>query len=172
MELHSPGIKPTPPAMAAESLPLNHQQSPPYLKRTGQVDPRPGTTGTGPLRPSQEENHGNLTAASCLVAQSCPTLCDPMDCSPPDSTVHGILEARILEWVAISCSRGSSDPGTEPRSPALAGGFFTTMPPGKPTAAPSPSSSLWGPHPDLPWVSYGRSSQGTNSQKLRSCLSW
>ena len=49
------------------------------------------------------------------VAQSCPTLCNPMDYSPPGSSVHGILQARILEWVAISFSRGSS----EPRSPAL-----------------------------------------------------
>ena len=40
----------------------------------------------------------------------CPTLCDPMDCSPPGSSVHGILQARILEWVAISFSRGSSQP--------------------------------------------------------------
>ena len=40
--------------------------------------------------------------------QSCPTLCDPMDCSPSGSSVHGILQARILEWVAISFSRGSS----------------------------------------------------------------
>ena len=45
-----------------------------------------------------------------LVAQSCPTLCDPMDHSPPGSPVHGILQARILEWVAISFSRGSSEP--------------------------------------------------------------
>ena len=43
-----------------------------------------------------------------LVAQSCPTLCDPMDCSPPGSFVHGILQARILEWVALPSSRGSS----------------------------------------------------------------
>ena len=40
--------------------------------------------------------------------QSCPTLCDPMDCSPPSSSVHGILQARILKWVAISFSRRSS----------------------------------------------------------------
>ena len=45
-----------------------------------------------------------------LVTQSCPTLCDPMDCSPLGSSVHGILQARILEWVAISFSRGSSSP--------------------------------------------------------------
>ena len=43
-----------------------------------------------------------------LVAQSCPTLFDPMDCSPASSTVHGISQERILEWVAIPFSRGSS----------------------------------------------------------------
>ena len=43
-----------------------------------------------------------------LVAKSCLTLCNPMDCSPPGSSVHGILQARILEWVAIPFSRGSS----------------------------------------------------------------
>ena len=42
-----------------------------------------------------------------LVTQSCLTLCDPMDCSLPGSSVHGILQARILEWVAIPFSRGS-----------------------------------------------------------------
>ena len=42
------------------------------------------------------------------VAQSCPTLCDPVDCRPPGSSVHGILQARILEWIAISFSRGFS----------------------------------------------------------------
>ena len=46
----------------------------------------------------------------CVSAQSRPTLCDPMNCSPPDSSVRGILQARILEWVAISSSRGSSWP--------------------------------------------------------------
>ena len=45
---------------------------------------------------------------TCLVAQLCPTLCDPIDCSPPVSSVHGILQARILELFAISSSRGSS----------------------------------------------------------------
>ena len=62
--------------------------------------------------------------------QSGLTLCDPMDCSPPGSSVHGILQARILEWVAIPFSRRSSHPGIKPeslKSPALAGRFFTTM---------------------------------------------
>ena len=44
----------------------------------------------------------------CSVTQSRPTLCDPRDCSPPGSSVHGIFQARILEWVAISYSRRSS----------------------------------------------------------------
>ena len=52
-------------------------------------------------------NINNLRYAAAAAAkslQSCPTLCDPMDCSPPGSSVHGILQARTLEWVAISFS--------------------------------------------------------------------
>ena len=52
-----------------------------------------------------------------LVDQSCLTLCDPMDCSPPSSSVHGILQARTLEWAAISFSRDLPNPGVEPRPP-------------------------------------------------------
>ena len=61
------------------------------------------------------------------LLQSCPTLCDPTDCSPPGSSVHEILQARILEWIAMS-SRSLPNPGIEPvslTSLALAGGFFT-----------------------------------------------
>ena len=54
-----------------------------------------------------------------LVAQLCPTLCDPMDCSPPGSSVLGILQARILDWVAIPSSRDLHDPGIKPGPPAL-----------------------------------------------------
>ena len=54
-----------------------------------------------------------------LVAQSCPTLCDPMDCSILGSSVHGILHARILEWIVIPFSRNLPNPGTEPGAPAL-----------------------------------------------------
>ena len=53
------------------------------------------------------------------VAQSCPTLCDTMDCSLPGFAVRGILQARILEWVTISFSRGSSQPRDQTRSPTL-----------------------------------------------------
>ena len=68
----------------------------------------------------------------CVCAQSLQSrliLCDHMDCSLPGSSVHGTFQARIPEWVTISFSRGSSDPGIEIASlmsPVLAGGFFTT----------------------------------------------
>ena len=56
---------------------------------------------------------------SVLVFQSCQTLCDPMDCSPPGSSAHGILQARILERIVIPFSRGAFQSGIKPRSPAL-----------------------------------------------------
>ena len=68
-----------------------------------------------------------------LVMKSHPTLCDPRDCSPPGSSVHGgISQARILEWVATSFSRGSSWPRDRICISCLASEFFTTEPPGKP----------------------------------------
>ena len=54
-----------------------------------------------------------------LVTQLCLILCNPVDSSPPCSSVHGICQARILEWVAILFSRGSSPPAIKPSSPAL-----------------------------------------------------
>ena len=59
------------------------------------------------------------------VARSCPTLCDPMDCSPPGSSVHGILQARIPKWAAISLSRGSSWPRDWTQVSYIAGRLFT-----------------------------------------------
>ena len=58
-------------------------------------------------------------------AQSCPTLCDPMDCNPPGSSVHGIFQAKILEWVAISFSRESSWPRDWTRVSRVVGKCFT-----------------------------------------------
>ena len=68
----------------------------------------------------------------CVHAQSCLTLCDPVDCSLPGSSVHGISQARVLEWVAIAFSRGSSLSGIQPVPPPLAGRFFSTEPSLKP----------------------------------------
>ena len=67
-----------------------------------------------------------------LVPQSCLPLCDPMNCSLPGSSVHGTLQVRILEWVAISLFRGSFQPRDRICVSCLAGGFFTTESPGKP----------------------------------------
>ena len=60
-----------------------------------------------------------------VVTQSCPTLCNPMDCSPRGSSVHGIFQARMLEWVAISFSRGSSRPRDRTWVSCTAGRFVT-----------------------------------------------
>ena len=68
------------------------------------------------------------------VAQSCPTLCNPVDCSLPGSSVHGILQTRILERVAISFSRGSSQPRDWTWVSALQADALTSEPPGKPKA--------------------------------------
>ena len=62
-----------------------------------------------------------------LAAQLCLTLCDPMDCSPPGSSVHGILQARILEWVAIPFSRESSSPRDQTQVSFIAGRLLTIL---------------------------------------------
>ena len=71
-----------------------------------------------------------VCAHACIkLPQSCPTLCNLMDCGQPGFLVHGISQARILDWVAISSSRGSSQPRVKRASlmsPALAGRFLTT----------------------------------------------
>ena len=59
-----------------------------------------------------------------LVTQSCPTLCDPVDCSPPGSSVHGLFQARLLEWIAFPFPGDLLDPGIKPGSPALQEDFF------------------------------------------------
>ena len=60
-----------------------------------------------------------------LVAQLCPTLCDSIDCSPPDSSVHRILQGRILEWLPFPSPGDLPHPGVEPESPELQADFLT-----------------------------------------------
>ena len=72
------------------------------------------------------------------ATQSCPTLCDPMN-----YTVHGILQARMLEWVTISFSRGSSNPGIKLQFPALQADFLPGEPSGKPKNTGVGSLSLF-----------------------------
>ena len=75
---------------------------------------------------------GLLTLEKVLVAQLCPTLWDPRDCSPPGSSVHGIFQARRLEWVAMPSSKGSSWPRDQTVSPALKADSLPTEPSRKP----------------------------------------
>ena len=86
-----------------------------------------------------------ISWSEVLVAQSYPTLCDPMDCSLPGSTVHEILQERLLECIAIPCSRGSSQTRDRTQVSCIAGGFFTSwaireahdLGPNMPTAIPT-----------------------------------
>ena len=85
-----------------------------------------------------------VTHAKSLHA--CLTLCDPMDWSPPGSSVHGILQPKILEWITMPSSRGSSQPRDQTHvscGSSVAGKFFTAEPPGKPSPdLRGPSTSL------------------------------
>ena len=72
-------------------------------------------------------HYGEHYVLCVLVIQSCPTLCDPIDCSLPGSAVHGILPARILEWVAIPSSREYSQPRDQTRVSHIAGRFLTNI---------------------------------------------
>ena len=74
-----------------------------------------------------------MTESESEVAQSCLTLCDTMDCSPPDSSIHGIFQARVLEWLAISFSRGSSRPRDRTQVSHIAGRRFTIWATRKPS---------------------------------------
>ena len=66
-----------------------------------------------------------LNKSESEVTQSCPTLCNPMDCSLPDSSIHGIFQTRILKWVAVFFSRESSQPRDQTWVSCIAGRLFT-----------------------------------------------
>ena len=89
------------------------------------------------VNPLLKAEAGTKPMLKVLVTQLCPTLSNPMDCSPPGSSVHGIFQARILEWGAISFSRDCHflfygvNPGIEPGSPVLQADSLPSEPPGK-----------------------------------------
>ena len=87
-----------------------------FLGSTCHFVPAPSSSPTCPLKGKEKESE---------VAQSCPTLCDPMDCSLPGPSIHGIFQARVLEWVAISFSRGSSRLRDQTQVSHVAGRHFT-----------------------------------------------
>ena len=120
----SQGSNPVSPAMQMDSLPLSHWEAPWLILLNNKKKNNPNKNGQRiwihiSLKKihmaNKQMNRGSTSLAiegesESEVAQSCPILCDPMDCSLPGSSVHGIFQARILEWVAISFSRGSSRP--------------------------------------------------------------
>ena len=73
----------------------------------------------------QHVGSGSLKETESVTVQLCPALCHSMHCSLPGSSVRGILQARILEWVAIPFSRGYSQPRDQTRVSCIAGRFFT-----------------------------------------------
>ena len=73
-----------------------------------------------------------ITTSCAVLSQSCLTVCDPMDYSLPDSSVHGILQTRILEWVPCPPPGELNNPGIEPESCTLHAGSLPYEPPGKP----------------------------------------
>ena len=78
-----------------------------------------------PLKCVMKPNTDIIIESESEDAQLCPTVCNPMDCSPPSSSIHGIFQARIVEWVAISFSRGSSPPRDRTQVSSIAGRHFT-----------------------------------------------
>ena len=96
-----------------------------------------------PNPPMLKQSLFKVCMSACSVAQSCLTLATPWTvCSPPGSSVHGIFQARIRQWVPFLPPKDLSDPGIKPTSPALAGGLFITESPGKPTWLPPHSQKI------------------------------
>ena len=85
----------------------------------------PQKTKNRNIKWSSNPNPGHTSTREREVAQSCPTLCDPMDCSLPSSSVHGIFQAIVLEWIAISFSRESSRPRDRTQVSRIVGRCFT-----------------------------------------------
>ena len=92
---------------------------------------KPRFTRNAPNPPGPFQTHSLLCVRVGLVARSCLTLCDPMDCSQPGSSVHGIFQARILEWVAMPSFRGIFPTQDQTHVSCIASRFFAAEPLGK-----------------------------------------
>ena len=88
-------------------------------------------------------SHLHITQSESEVTQSCPTLCDPMDSSLPGFSIHGIFQARVLEWVSISFSRGSSQPRDRTQVSCIAADALPPEPPGKRITQPQFNGHLY-----------------------------
>ena len=104
-------------------------------RSAGLAEKGPANRPSDDLRKQPHPPYARLRWSFCcryLVAKSCPALCDLVDCSPPGSSIHGVLQARMLERVAISFSRGSPRPRDQTQVSCTSGRFLTTEPPRKP----------------------------------------
>ena len=109
-----------------------------YMKSAGNKIPSPCHLGL----PSSGHKSLKCCAVPCLVTQSCGTLCNLMDCSLPESSVHGDSPGKSTRGVAIPFSRGSSQPRVKPRSPTLQADSLLSEPPAKPKNSGEGSLSL------------------------------
>ena len=125
-DLPNPGIKPASPAMAGRFVNTESSGQHIYIVVLYQMlSPYSLLQNTECSSLCHTIGPCCLSFYTCLVTQSCPTLCNPMDCIPSGPSVYGIFQARILEWVAISFSRGSSGPRDRIHVSCIAGRFFT-----------------------------------------------
>ena len=108
-----------------EGLTSSSSKYTPHIHVPGSGSKACGRREKDPHASSERKEEAAKIPLKVKVAQSCPTLCDPMDCSPPGSSVHGILQARKLEWVAIPFSKGSSQPRDGTQVSHIAGRFLT-----------------------------------------------
>ena len=116
-ELPDPGIEPRSPALQADAL-TSEPPGKPTLQQENRLNEKP--------RHRNEQRPFTATRKSeSEVAQSCPTLCNAMDCSLPHFFVHGISQARVLEWVAISFPRGCSQSRDQAWVSCIASRIFT-----------------------------------------------
>ena len=132
----NPGIKPRSPTLQADSLPSG-QRGKPMNTGVGSLSLLQGTFPTQGSNPgllhyrqilyqlSYQGNPCSLAAAAAKSLLSCLILCDPVDCSPPCSSVLVTFQARILEWVAMASFRRSSQPRNQTQIYCIADGFFT-----------------------------------------------
>ena len=150
---------------------LSQQYFQPWLWTQG-CSPAGAGLSEDMTRPPRSSQSTELSSVCCTAAsgtkllQLGATIYDSMDCSPPGSSVHGILQAGTLEWVVVSSSQESPDPGTEPPSrmpPALAGWFFTTSATGEADSSSHQPSTL-------PAVAYARQCYSLSLSPLISLL--
>ena len=114
-------------SVMSDSLPLRAQRPLQSGRTLREESPPSGQEKCTHLKtPGREISGRSSSVCICYVVfQPCPTLCNTTDCSLPGSFVHGILQARILEWVTMPSSRGSSPPRDRTQVSPIAGRFFT-----------------------------------------------